>query len=299
MIIRQALPLRRQEPIGEDSAWLRAEVERLSVPRHGVFEAAQNRRTATYLARKLEDMGYRVRHQGPHRNVVALPRQEGPYTLVCAHYDSVPNTPGADDNASAVAVLLGAARRKLDGVAFALFNREEDGMLGSADFVAWLDTPGAPDIRDVHVLEMVGYTDPRPGAQRPPPPLPGALLPRDQGDFIGVVGLGAGHRLASHIRNTASGALGVPPVVSLQAPALLLHVAPDLGRSDHLPFVVAGRPAVMWTDTAEFRTPHYHQITDTPDTLDYGFMSGVLKLLCLSLATGEPPSSKGGRASRS
>ena len=287
MLIRQAVPLRRPEPVSEDATWLRDQVEHLSVPRHGVYEAANNRRIAEYLALELEAIGYGVQYQGRHRNVVALPRSEGPYTLVCAHYDSVPDTPGADDNASAMAVLLGAARRQPPGVAFALFNREEDGMLGSEDFVEWLDTPGAPVIADVHVLEMVGYTDYRPGSQQVPSPIPAFLAPRDRGDFISVVGLGEGHRLAGHIRNCASGTLGVPPVVSLQAPAALLAVAPDLGRSDHLPFIIAGRPAVMWSDTADFRTPHYHQITDTPDTLDYGFMAGVLKLLCLSLAEPE------------
>ena len=288
MMIRQSTPLRRPEGADEDARWLRAQVERLAIPRHAVAEAASNRRIAEHLALALEASGYRVTHQGPHRNVVALPAAPpaGPLTLVCAHYDSVPGTPGADDNASALAVLLGAARRAPPGVAFVAFNREEDDLLGSADFVSWLASgdPAAPTVGAVHVLEMVGYTDLRPGAQQLPPGIPRALLPRDQGDFLAVVGLGAGMGLAGQVCQQADGMLGVPPVVSLQAPRLALSLAPDLGRSDHRPFVVAGRPAVMWTDTSEFRSPHYHRRSDVPDTLDYGFMAGVLRLLSAVLA---------------
>jgi Zn-dependent M28 family amino/carboxypeptidase len=195
----------------------------------------------------------------------------------------VPNTPGADDNASAVAVLLGAARSRPPATAFVCFNREEDGMVGSFDFVRWLSSVGTPTIREVHVLEMVGYTDMRPGSQRVPPPLPRWMLPRDTGDFLGLVGLGKGGTLASRVRRAADGALGVPPVVSLAAPRALLCCAHDLGRSDHLPFVHAGLPAVMWTDTADFRTPHYHLRSDRPETLDYAFMAGVLRLLLATL----------------
>jgi hypothetical protein len=288
MWIRQSTPLRRAEDHSEAARWLREQVQILAVPRHAIAEAASNRRVADTLALALEGFGYRVLHQGPHRNVVALPTAPagGPLTLVCAHYDSVPGTPGADDNASALAVLLGAARTCPPGVAFVAFNREEDDLLGSVDFVQWLASgdPAAPAVDAVHVLEMVGYTDMRPGSQRLPPSIPRALLPRDQGDFLAVVGLGKGMGLAGQVAGLADGMAGVPPVVSLQAPRLALSLAPDLERSDHRPFVVAGRPAVMWTDTADLRSPHYHRRSDVPDTLDTAFMAGVLRLLCAVLA---------------
>jgi Zn-dependent M28 family amino/carboxypeptidase len=283
MLVRQSTPLRRRAADTELAKWLKETVVSLSVPRHAHAEEAQNRRTADRLAIALESCGLQVIEQGPHRNIVALPRTGGPITLVCAHYDSVPYTPGADDNASALAVMLGVARSKPPNIGFVAFNREEDGMLGSSDFVVWMQERRL-DLVGVHVLEMLGYTDPRPGSQRLPEFLPNWLLPRDTGDFIAVVGLGAGHRLANQVRTVANNTLGVPPVVSLQAPAALLGWAPDLGRSDHLPFVQGGLPAVMWTDTAEFRTPHYHQLTDTPDTLDYRFMAEVQTLLLRVLA---------------
>jgi len=284
--VRQSCPLRRPDPVSDDARWLKEQVRRYAVPRHATAEERANRHTADQLAQQLAAMGYDVCEQGAFRNVVALPpdRGRGPLTLVCAHYDSVPDTPGADDNASALAVMLGVARTRPARTAFVAFNREEDGMVGSSDFVRWLARPEAPHFDQVHVLEMVGYTDPRPGSQRVPPTIPRFLLPRDTGDFIALVGLGAGHSLAAAVRRTGDGALGVPPVVSLQAPKALLGWAPDLGRSDHLPFVLGGLPAVMWTDTADFRTPHYHQLSDTPDTLDYAFMAGVQRLLTLHLA---------------
>ena len=52
-----------------------------------------------------------------------------------------------------------------------------------------------------------------------------------------------------------------------------------LHRSDHAPFWEAGIPAIMWTDTSEFRNPHYHRETDTPDTLDYDFLAKVTRVV--------------------
>ncbi|MEN0063919.1 MAG: M28 family peptidase [Myxococcota bacterium] len=279
MLIRQALPLRRRPVDTEVARWLEEQVRWLSVPRHGVAESSANRRIADDIALAFQSYGYRTTHQGRFRNVLALPEGPGPFTLVCAHYDTVPGTPGADDNASAVAVMLGLARQRPAQTAFVAFNREEDGMLGSTDFVEWLAEPGGPSFSAIHVLEMVGYTDPRPGSQRVPYPIPRMLVPRDTGDFIAIVGIGAGWSLAGDVRRAAKGSMGVPPVLTLQAPLGLLGWAPDLGRSDHFPFIQARLPAVMWTDTAEFRTPHYHRPTDTPQTLDVTFMAEVLELL--------------------
>jgi hypothetical protein len=56
--------------------------------------------------------------------------------------------------------------------------------------------------------------------------------------------------------------------------------------SDHSPFWWAGLPALRWTDTAEFRNPHYHPATDTPETLDYEFLAGVTRLLVHAVLSG-------------
>ena len=51
--------------------------------------------------------------------------------------------------------------------------------------------------------------------------------------------------------------------------AALPSLVPGVGWSDHWAFWQAGYPALMVTDTAPFRYPHYHLPSDTPDKLDY------------------------------
>ena len=73
-------------------------------------------------------------------------------------------------------------------------------------------------------------------------------------------------------------------VLGLEVPVGIEKAFPVLARSDHVPFWHAGVPAVMWTDTSEFRNPNYHRPTDTPDTLDYAFLTQVAQLLIASVA---------------
>ena len=55
--------------------------------------------------------------------------------------------------------------------------------------------------------------------------------------------------------------------------------APDqvagIGWSDHWSFWKQGFPAIMITDTALFRYPHYHKRTDTPDKVDYAKLARI------------------------
>src|SRR5688572_17688051 len=87
---------------------LRREVEELAVPRHAVHQRAANRRTRDTLLARMRANGFDAELQGRFDNVIArppwAPRRGG--LLLAAHYDSVPGSPGADDNASAVAALL-------------------------------------------------------------------------------------------------------------------------------------------------------------------------------------------------
>lgn len=265
--------------VGELHSW----VEEISVPRHFHFESNANRRVALWLVERLRGWGYEVSFHGEARNVVAVPPAlRGPATLVGAHYDSVPDCPGADDNASAVAALLAVAQACAAGgafppVAFVAFNREEDGLIGSTEFVR--DTlPALPwQVSCAHILEMVGFALHEPGSQNIPDGLP-IELP-DTGDFLGLLANGKSARLLGEILAHARGALPDFPVLGLEIPLGLESFLPVLQRSDHAPFWEKGIPAVMWTDTSEFRNPHYHQPSDTPDTLDYDFLRRVAQLL--------------------
>ena len=130
---------------------------------------------------------------------------------------------------------------------------------------------------------MVGYCSHVPGSQRVPQGLP--IRVPSVGDFIGLLG----NRDSNHMIDSIL-AHSVTYVPELVAVGLKVHLdveklLPVLARSDHDPFWRVRIPAVMWTDTAEFRNPNYHRATDTPDTLDYDFLQSVTRLLlsCLLL----------------
>lgn len=271
-------------PPGVAEADLRAWVRAVAEPRHRRAQPRANRRARDLVADTLSGLGYRVAIEGALDNVVARPKvaRPGPVTLVGAHYDSVPATPGADDNASAVAVMLAAARAlaardPAAPVWFVGFNAEEDGFLGAHELVAG----GLPELAVAHVLEMVGYTDHRPGSQRLPAGIraPGV----DRGDFLALLSRRRSNRCAREVARRAAQRAPDLPVVRLETYGLLDRLMPDLHRSDHVPFWKAGLPAVMWTDTAEFRNPNYHRPSDTPDTLDYRFMAQVAQALTAAI----------------
>ncbi|XXU77491.1 M20/M25/M40 family metallo-hydrolase [Sorangium sp. So ce1151] len=276
---------------GVDEAELREHVGWLSVRRNFWRQAAVNQRIGERLGDLFAALGYRTSIDGPFRNVVAVPERAAgeACTLVCAHYDSVPSSPGADDNASGVAVALAVARalaRAAPGapVAFVAFNGEEDGLAGSADFVTRLAHRGGLRVREAHVLEMVGFTSRARGSQRAPLPVPIPGMP-DVGDFLGLLGSGPSSASVSAIVRTAKDATPDLRVVGLKTYLGVDRLLPVLHRSDHAPFWKAGIPAVLWTDTAEFRNPNYHRGTDLPGTLDYGFMRRVAELLLALLAS--------------
>src|SRR5687768_6128590 len=170
-------------------ASLRGWVDHLAKPRHAREEPAQNRATAEWLAATLRSFGCEVNFQGRSQNVVATRNvQRGlPVTLVGAHYDSVPGCPGADDNASAVAALLGCAAALAEtsqAVLFVAFNCEEDGFIGSREFVEDFLHPQALPVSCAHILEMVGFASAAPGSQHLPTGLP-IRLP-EIGNFLGL-----------------------------------------------------------------------------------------------------------------
>ncbi|MEP7122292.1 MAG: M28 family peptidase [Byssovorax sp.] len=272
--------------LGVDEAELREHVGWLSEPRHFQAQPRANRRIADRLAELLEGHGYRVEIQGPYRNVIAHPRDPGPCTLICAHYDSVPTTPGADDNGSGIAALLAAARAlgldpaKRPNVGFVAFNCEEDGMLGSRDFVDSYLPSGRLVVERAHVLEMIGFCSHERGSQRRPVRVP--IPMPDVGDFLGLLGSAGSNRMVNELVRTAEHQIPDLRVVGLKTYWGVDRLLPVLHRSDHSPFWKAGIPSVLWTDTAEFRNPGYHGSGDLPATLDYGFLRRVTELLLAS-----------------
>ena len=212
-----------------------------------------------------------------YRNVIGRsgPNRKAPLIILGAHFDSVEGTPGADDNASGVAVLLEAARilsrsRLQSQVLFCAFNLEELNMIGSTFFAKKLKAAGAK-VGAMISLEMVGFTDSRPGGQKYPMGL--RWLYPDRGDFIGIVANWRSNLLMRKFSHLMRRVPGLPvETLTVLGNGFLL---PQVRLSDHSPFWDLGYPALLVTDTAFFRNLHYHGPSDTLETLDFNFMAKV------------------------
>ena len=249
-------------------------------------------RLADWIAARFRETGLDVRFQEysvdgrTYRNVVAVREgREGTsagVVVMGAHYDAYGPFPGADDNASGVAVLLEAVRelpsepprRRQYFVAFCTEEPPHFGTddMGSARFARWLDEKGIR-VQLAVALDLVGYYSDDPGTQELPLPGMGLLYPRT-GGFVAVVGdLGSGRPILQVKRAMKSEK--ELSVYSFRGPRWI----PGMIWSDHYPFRKRGIPAVLVTDTAFLRNPNYHQATDTPDTLDYHRMALVARAL--------------------
>jgi hypothetical protein len=200
--------------------------------------------------------------------------------IIGAHYDTVPGTPGADDNASGIAGLIELAHLLKNTalptrVELAAYTLEEPpyfytSKMGSAQHVKLLQQENVM-VRMMFALEMIGYFSDEPDSQHLPMPVLSLLYP-DEGNFIMVAGRFLDGTNVRIIKRAMRGASPLP-VYSINAPGNVLGV--DL--SDHLSFWNADLPAVMITDTAFYRYDGYHSPTDTADRLDYERMAMVVE----------------------
>lgn len=265
-----------------DAERLRSHLTPLSVERYLDADLATAR---DYLTDTLTAYGYEPELQPfgseatSGANLIATRPGTDPETgtlLVGAHYDTVQYSPGADDNASAVAATLEIARLFADyptphTLKIAFFDQEERqpdglGLLGSKAFVDIEEN--LVGLRGAIILEMLGYACQEMGCQQYPPGLSISNLP-EQGNFLGAVGDFPHPELLRAFRAVNTPEL---PIITLPVPVNDIEALPDLFRSDHVPFWRSGIGAVMVTDTANFRNPHYHLPTDTPDTIDKAFL---------------------------
>ncbi len=216
--------------------------------------------------------------------------------ILDGHYDSIDDSPGADDNASAIAGMLEALRilspysfKKT--IRFIGFDLEEAGLVGSADYVANSISP-LESIEGVLNFEMIGYYSDEPDTQDTPvgfsllfPEAYAALEANDfKGDFINLVGNSDALGLMEAYETAAVTYVPDLNVLLMEVPSNWPIVAFDLGRSDHAPFWLAGHPAIMFTDGANFRNPYYHTPQDTKDKLDFNFMRQVVQASVATLA---------------
>ena len=205
-----------------------------------------------------------------------------PPILIGAHYDAFPGTPGADDNATGVAVLLEMARtfaaHPLNSpVRLVAFDLEESGLLGSTAYAQDLKD-NQQKLRLMLSLEMLGYRRDEPGSQT----YPAVIRPfySDQANFVALVGnLSAiGDMISLRRAMKKQGT----PIEILPDPSAG-KLVPITGFSDHRPFWQQKYRAIMVTDTAMLRNPHYHEVSDTIDSLDLDFLTNNCQSLIVAL----------------
>lgn len=268
---------------------LRQHVERIASEEHNARRPEELARTLEYLEGAFRDLDLQPQRATfsaagrPFHNLfVELPGNDPAAestVVVGAHYDSALHCPGANDNGSGVAALLEltrllASQERPQGVMLVAFANEEppffqrEGM-GSVAFVRFLKHQER-SVSAMISLETMGYFSEEPGSQSYPAPL--SWFYPSTGNFIGFVG----NLNSRTLVRTAVGTFRENAVIQSEGVALPEWVS-GVGWSDHWAFWEADVPALMVTDTAPFRYPHYHTAEDTPDKLDYRKLARVVE----------------------
>jgi hypothetical protein len=243
---------------------------------------------ADYIESVLAEAGYNVQRQEYRVSGTSCWNLQAEITgtvrpdeivVIGAHYDTVPGSPGANDNASAVAALLILARRFADVKAdrtlrFVAFVNEEAPFAHTKAMGSWVYARRCREQQENVVamlcLETIGYYSDEPGSQQYPQPL-GLVYP-STGNFIAFVG---NTRYGRLMRKVVRAFRENEPFPSLGG-ALPKTIA-DISRSDHWSFWQEGYPALMVTDTAPFRYQHYHTAEDTVDKIDFERTARVVR----------------------
>lgn len=253
--------------------------------KRGTMEA-----TAAYIESELNAIGltvtresYSINGQPIDNLVVNVPgtRRSNDIVILGAHYDSTPTTPGADDNGSAVAVLIETARLLRDisprsTLRFVAFACEESPYFHTDEMGSMIHARGCTkrgeNVVAMLCLEMVGYFVDGKNSQQVPPGIPKWLrwLFPSRGNFLAAVANPNSWKLCWQFRRGFKKATRFP-LFSIVLPERI----PEIHLSDHRAFWLEGFPALMLTDTSFLRNPNYHLQTDTADTLDYDRMAQV------------------------
>jgi len=272
-----------------------ADVEKLAgeIGERNMNRYPQLQAAAEFIERSLRQAGlaprrdsYELRGRTCHNIEVEIRGTRPEIVMVGAHYDSVFGCPGANDNGSGVAALLALARRfsgKTPGktLRFVAFVNEEPPFFQTAEMGSLVYAKRCKERGDritaMISLETIGYFSDQPGSQKYPAAGLGFFYP-SKGNFIGFAS-DTGSRALLREVVSAFRASGRLPCEGAALPAAI----PGIGWSDHWAFWQCGYPAIMVTDTAPFRYPHYHEPTDTPEKLDYDrfalVVSGMEKVI--------------------
>jgi hypothetical protein len=271
---------------------LKRHIATIAAREHNVAYYGELEKVARYIEATLASLGYTAGRQEFSADGQAVRNidvtiepataNSGPEVIVVgAHYDSAPGSPGANDNASGAAAVIELARllHDLNGSAgkrirLALFVNEEPPYfrteaMGSLHYARALARRNERVVA-MYSLETIGFYSSEPGSQVYPAPF-GLLFP-DRGDFVAFVGLLGSRALVRETMRSFRAHTAFPTIGGV-APGFV----PGIGWSDHWAFAEHGFQAVMITDTAPFRYPHYHRPSDTPDKVDTESLARVVK----------------------
>lgn len=271
---------------------LRRHIETIAAREHNIRRYDELEKAARYIEATLASYGHSVGRQEfffddravRNIDVVIEPRAgiaDPEVVVVGAHYDSVAGSPGANDNGSGVAAVIELARLLRDRagvgakrIRLVLFVNEEPPYFKSEDMGSLHYARALAERRErvvaMYSLETIGFYSSAPGSQRYPAPF--NLIFPDRGDFVAFVGTLESRALVWETIRSFRSHTAFPSIGGV-APAAV----PGIDWSDHWAFAQHGFPAMMITDTAIFRYPHYHQATDTPDKVDVESLARVVK----------------------
>lgn len=241
-----------------------------------------------YIKNEFEKAGLDVRYQkwmaagNEYTNVIGVYNgHKSKRLIVGAHYDVCGNQEGADDNASAVAGLVESARLigenkpELDyAIEFVAYCLEEPPFFGTTEMGSYVHAKSLFD-NNVDVIgmicyEMIGYFSDEPNSQTYPSKELAALYP-STANFIIVVGIKEFDAFNKKVHNLMAEKAGIDVQV------ISFDTGGDLaGMSDQRNYWKFGYNALMINDTSFVRNPHYHEPSDTIDTLDFPKMTEVI-----------------------
>lgn len=229
----------------------------------------------------IKDLEYRHEQLTFHNIVAEKIGNKYPEEIIIigAHYDTVYNSPGADDNASGIAALLEFIRlydayKNQRTMRFVAFTLEEPPFYSTSKMGSHVYAQICKELQENIItmvsLEMLAYFTNKNKSQQYPHPDMVALYP-DRGNFIGIVGDEKSKLIVEKITQTVKNYSNIP------VESLVAHRAvPGVSLSDHASFWNFGYKAIMVTDTAFYRNPHYHRSDDTIDTLNFKYFSKLV-----------------------
>jgi Zn-dependent M28 family amino/carboxypeptidase len=273
------------------AARLKAHIIAIASEPHSVQHPGALERSAVAIEAALRSIGYEPQRQeyeidgATVRNIwVTIEPADGAAAdgalVVGGHYDSVDEAPGANDNGSGAAGTIELARLmksfkpQRTRIYFVAFVNEEAPYWGGDDqgaerFLQLLLQKGER-VRGMISLETIGWFSDKPGSQKYPAPF--NLIYPDVGNFVAFVAMPGSRNWLHEVIGPFRRHTAVPSIGGV-APSFI----PGIAWSDHMPFSRKGIPALMLTDTAPFRYPHYHRATDTPDKVDVEMLARVMR----------------------